>query len=395
MKLQKFSGINNVLAVTELAPSEFASASNVDLDLEGRAQRRAGHTAASAVVHKNLWQARAYTLATRGAAGDLVNVDDDVVLAAGLGHSPRVWYCNLPDGRTLYSNGTSQGVIAADGASRTDWGVPIPASLGTASNAAGALYPGKYQWALTHVRLADGLEGGPAYSNAFVQVTTGGVAIADIPVPAGFRTNVYLASANGATRWLAGSTTDGSFSFTGSNEDLQLACRTEFMKPAPAGKLLAFWRGRTLAAVGKALFASRPNSWELFDLQRDFKHFSAPITLVQPVDGGVWVGTEQELCFLAGEQWDKLVRVVKMTGPVVLGSGCSVPGEQIMVGKGRGQGDAMVCIADGWLVAGMPDGSLAPLTLDRYRTQANEVAATFRMAGTAPQQYPQYIALPQ
>lgn len=390
LTLQDFSGINNVLPAEELAASDLTVASNVDIDLAGRVSRRSGFAEASALQHMNVWQADGFVLATRGVAGDLVNVTANTVLVAGLGHT-RMWYCNLPDGRTLYGNGVAQGVVNAAGSAVASWGVPIPAGVGAAVNAAGNLHPGKYQWAISHVRLADGIEGGPAYSNAYVDVTTGGVSLSGIPVPAGYRSNVYLTSQYGGARYLAGSTTTDLFSFTGGNKDLQLPCRTEFMQPAPAGKLLAFWRGRALVAVGKALFASSTHGWELFHLRRDFKHFSADITMVHPTDGGIWVGTAAELVFLAGQKWDDLVRVVKLTGRVVLGSGVPVPGEHVKLGKGRAAGDCMVCIADGWLVAGLPDGSLAPLTLDRYRTSVTEVSAAFRVVDKVPQ----YIAVVQ
>lgn len=391
LKLQNFTGINNVLAAEELEPNALQSATNVDLDLAGRARRRAGHTQAAATAHKNIHLANGFTLATRGAAGDLVNVDEDIVLLAALGHSPRVWYSPLPDGRTLFGNGTTQGVISADGTTRSTWGVPIPSSAGAAANAAGLLHAGEYQWSLTHVRDADGAESGPVYSNATVVVSTGGVAFTGLPVLAGYSTRVYLTSHYGGERFLAGETSGATLTFSDANKDLVAPCRTEHLKPPPAGKLLAFWRGRAIVAVGPALFASKPFSWELFDLRRDFKHLGADITLVQPVDGGIWAGTTRELVFLAGSTWDGLTRIVKMRGSVVLGSGCAVKGEHLKMGDGRAQGDCMVGIAGGWIVGGTPDGSLIPLTVDRYKTEVTEVASCFRVVDGIPQ----YIALPQ
>lgn len=386
--LQKFSGLNNVKQATELTDADLTVASNVDLDLEGLASRRAGFGQASAVHHANVWQADGFTLATRGAAGDLVNLEADTVLVAGLGHT-RTWYHNLPNGRTLYSNGVSQGTVgAADAAA---WGVPIPVSVGEAADVAGQLHPGLYQWALTHRRTADGRESGPVYSNASIDVTTGGILLSSLPVLAGHSTNVYLSSHNGGERWLAGNTTTDSFMFTGANSALQQRLLTTDLQPPPVGRLVSFWRGRTLVAVGNALHASRPNAWELFDLQRDFKHFSAPITLVQPVSGGIWLGTEQELSFLAGEQWDNLVRHVREPAGVVLGSGVRIPGADLRFARGRASSDAMACICDGWVMAGTSDGTLVQLSRERYRTAATEVAATFRKVGDIPQ----YIAVEQ
>jgi hypothetical protein len=385
--LKAYAGINNVAEARELTDKDLTVASNVDLDAAGRPKRRDGFAQNSALQHANVWRADGFDVATRGPAGDLVNLTADTVLVAGLGHA-RVHYWNLPDGGTLYSNGTAQGILTASGAA--PWGVPIPATVGTALGIAGQLHAGRYQWSLTHVRTTDGAESGPLHdAAAAIDITTGGILLSGLPVLAGYRTNVYLTSHNGEERFLAGSTTVDSFMFTGKNSALQQRLLTDTLQPPPVGKHLAFWRGRALVAVGSALHASRPNSWELFDLRRDFKNFAKPITLVQPVQGGIWLGTENELSFLAGEKWDSLVRQVKVTGGVVPGSGVRVPGRYL---PDAPDGDGIVCIADGWLMAGTAAGALIPLTVGRYRTAAAEVSATFRLNGD---DLPQYVAIEQ
>ena len=149
--------------------------------------------------------------------------------------------------------------------------------------------------------------------------------------------------------------------------------------------------GRVLVAVGNVLYASLHAEWELFDLQRDFKQFGAAITLIQPVDDGVYVGTEQGLVFLAGTEFDSLQYVPLLPEPVVLGSGVAVRGDLVALGEGRGNGAAMLCIVGGCVLAGFNSGSVNRLTHQRYRTAAREVAATFREVGGMPQ----YIAIPQ
>lgn len=389
---QNFTGINNVLAPEELDASGLTMASNVDIDLAGRAWRRAGFGSPTAGRHANVWEAPSYTLATAGTGGDLVNVGTGAVLAAGLGHTPRVWYAALPGGRTAYTNGTAFGIVSADGSASAQWGVPLPASAGTAADGSGNLFPGDYQWGVTYQRLADGIEGGPTYSPGVVTVANGAVVLSSIPVLSGYKANVYLTTNNGGHRYYAGSTTNGSFSFTGYNKDLVRPCRTEYMLPPPAGAtVIGFWRGRALVAVGNTLFASKPYSWHLFDLRKDFKQFSGNITLVHGTDSGIWVGTDKELAFLAGGAWDQLVRTVKMAVPVVLGSGARVPGEHLKAPGGRANGDCMVCIADGWLVAGTSDGSVVPMSVDTYRTAATEVSAAFRIVGGIPQYVAQVL----
>lgn len=378
----KFLGLNNVQPAEQLKAGELTLASNVDIDLALKPRRRKGYTLPSATVHKNVWQADGFKLATRGAGGDLVNVDTNTVLHAALGHT-RVWYVNLPDGRTAYSNGTACGVVSAS--ARTTWGVPIPASVGSAANTTGSLAAGDYQWSVTHVRASDGRESGPAYSAGAVTVANGGIAFSSLPVLAGHSTRVYLTSHFGGERYFAGTAVAGALTYTGPNHLLQLRCPTEFMRPAPAGKLLAFWRGRALVAVGPVLYASRPHQHELFDMRRDFKQFPADITLVQPVEGGIFVGTGEELGFMAGSQFDALSYSRRVAGAVALGSGVTVPGKKLRIGQGVEQGDCMLCLAAGVITAGLPSGAVVALTDGRYTSAATEVWATFREIDGIPQ----------
>lgn len=390
----KFSGINNVLPSERLRPeprtgiTALAAALNVDVGRDGELRRRSGYSQLAATCHQNLHQAEGFMLATCN--GDLTAIWPNgtrTVLYPALG-STRVWYCNLPDGRTTFSNGLICGIT--DGLTAIDWGVPVPPSIGALTSVPGQLLPGDYQYQLTYVRLSDGREGGPQYSNP-TPVPDGGIVLTGLPVLDGHKINVYLTSHNSGDAYLAGSTTNGLFSYTGPNDALMLPCRTDYLQPAPAGTVAAFWRGRVLTAAGSVLYASRTNQYELFDVRRDFKQFTAPITLVVPVDDGLYVGTEDELAFLSGTEWDKLAYKQVVAGRVVLGSGVAVRGELIQQGEGAGLGSAMICIADRVLVAGFSGGNVLRMTEGRYTTDVLEVAATFRQTASGPQ----YLAVPQ
>lgn len=389
LKFAEFEGINNVLPSERLKKTELAAASNVDIGLSGEIRRRQGYTEVLDTCHKNLWQGSGFMLATVD-GNDLVAIAPNgtrTTVQVALGPS-RVWYLNLPDGRTAFSNGLINGITS--GGAATGWGVPTPSGLGAVTDVAGDLFPGEYKYQLTHVRLSDGLEGGPLDS-APVDLTSGGLVLTGLPVRAGYSTNVYLTSHDGDMAYLAGNTTGSAFSFIGSNHELVLPLRTDNLVAAPVGTMSAFWRGRALVAAGSVLYASLPHRWELFDLRRDFKQFSSPITLIQPVDDGVYVGTTTELAFMGGTEFDKLTYKQAVAGRTVLGSGVAVRGELIKQGEGAGLGPAMICIADRGIVAGFSDGSVVRMTEGRYATSAAEVFATFRKIDGIPQ----YIAVPQ
>ena len=123
MTFDKFSGINNVLPSERLPPDALTVVTNVDIGLSGELRRRQGYAKVSPDAHTNLHEAAGTLLATVGLNGDLTNVGTSAVLYPSLGHD-RVWYCDLPDGRTAFSNGLICGVT--DWVSATGWGVPTP-----------------------------------------------------------------------------------------------------------------------------------------------------------------------------------------------------------------------------------------------------------------------------
>ena len=389
LTFKNFAGINNVVPSHRLKTTELTTATDVDVGLTGELKRRDGYSELDATCHKNLWQADGFLLATV-AGNDLKAFTAGgayTTVSASLG-TARVWYCNLPDGRTTFTNGLINGITG--GGAAVGWGVPVPGSLGAIADVAGALFPGDYQYQLTYVRLSDGLESGPLYSNP-TTITSGGIALTGLPTLAGHTINVYITGANGGAAFYAGNTATSSFTFTGANDALVLPCRTENLSPAPVGTVTAFWRGRVLVAVGSVMWASMAGRWQHFNMRRDFKQFSANITLIQPVDNGVFVGTEDELCFLAGTEFDKLSYKPVVAGRVVLGSGVAVRGELLQQREGSGLGSAMVCIADRVITAGFSDGQIVRMTEGRYVTDVTEVSATFRMVDRVPQ----YVAIPQ
>lgn len=392
MKFTNFLGINNVQPSERLGESDLAQAVNVDIGLSGEIARRQGYSTLDATTPAD-WMHERKDCALVVSGSDLVAVSLDgltktALLTDALLATNRTWFTDLPDGRTAFANGVLTGIT--DGVTVTGWGVPVPASIGTATSVAGQLNPGAYQWQITYVRTSDGLEGGAAFSSP-VDLPDGGILLTGLPVLAGHRINVYLTGANGDKAFYAGTTITGSFSYLGKNDALTLPCHTEHLAPAPKGAICATWRGRALLAEGNVLHASRPHQPELFDLKRDFKQFTAPITMVQPVDDGIWVGTEKELAFLAGAQFDALQFTPRDVGPVVLGSGVSAPGEYVAQGQGAGQGAAMLCIAGGRIVSGFNGGLLINVTRERYQTEVSEVCATFRLTGGIPQ----YVAIPR
>lgn len=386
LTFESWTGINNVVPAHRLGGADLLQAQDVNIGLTGEITRRGGLTKTSDDCHKNLHQAAGYRLATQGSELAALHPNGDrYVIHPAMGHE-RVWYSDLPDGRTTFSNGLIQGIT--DGFTGQERSIPAPASLGAPDMAFGDLYPGQYRYALTHLR-ADGAES-PAITSEPFTISQGGLRLDGLPILLGHSLNVYLTDKDGEQPYLVGSTLSSTFEWGGKNSDLVLPCRTIGARPFPVGTITAFWRGRVLTAVGNTLWAGRASAPHLSDW-RDFKQLAGTLTAIQPVDDGIYVGTTQDLVWLGGTAWDALVHVPTRRGPVVLGSGVAAPGDRLKLGDGTGGGTAMLCIAGGEIVAGFGGGQTSSLTGDRYKTTSTEVCATFREIDGIPQ----YLACPQ
>lgn len=232
-----FTGINNVLPEHRMGSGDLLLAQDVDIGLTGEIVRRAGLSVVSEQCHKNLHQAQGFMLATCGSALTAIHPNGARhVIHPALGPE-RVWYCDLPDGRTTYSNGLIHGVT--DGITGVERSVAAPESLGLPDACFGALTPGQYRYALSFVRLADRLEG-PAISSEPLALEQGGLRLDALPELEGHAVNVYLSGKDGESAYLAGTAQGESFEFTGSNTALVQPCRTLGAEPFPVGTITAF-----------------------------------------------------------------------------------------------------------------------------------------------------------
>lgn len=398
MKVDRFTGLDNQNTGYDeegLEPGTLTEATNCYVDNDGWILRRAGFALSSSGVYTSLWKGTTLQLAVL--AGDLVKVGGST-LHASVGSS-RMWFEELPDGRVIYSNGTAMGVINAAGSARVGWGVPVPASVGSGANTSGSLASGVYRWCVTHKRTADGLEGGPVYSGT-VTVTSGGLALTSLPTLTDHTLNVYVTTANGTEHFYAGNTATSSYTLTSAASRVR-RCMTHYCKaPISGGILPKFWRGRMLLAVRDTLYATKARTLHLFNVKEDARRFGGTITMIQPVESGIWIGTTEALYFLGpGATFDKLAMVRQIDGPVLLGSGVAVRGGALLRQGSRGPGlagdgnDGALCIAARAITACYADGACNALTAQKYLVSSSvtSVAATVIEDGPLSQ----YIAIPQ
>ncbi|MFA5387504.1 MAG: hypothetical protein WC322_03875, partial [Candidatus Paceibacterota bacterium] len=303
--LRAFSGLRNEVSGERLPLEALVEATNVDLDDSGMPSRRDGYAVerAGADIH-SLWASGDLGLFVDG--GSLKVLARDLTSAAivsGLTPGAPMSYCEVGD-EVFFCNGYERGALKAR--QYRPWGIRPPTNV-AAGAGAGILPPGQYLVAATY-RDAQGRESGTGEGALVTLDNEGGVSIAvqGSANPSVTEVVLYLSTCNGTTLYeagaipapVAGQTTVATIA--GPESELQRPIVTQFYGAPPAGHLVAHFRGRVLMALGNRLRWSSAYGYDLWK-ETDDLGFHGRITMLAPVDGGVFVGAAGKTWWLAGQ----------------------------------------------------------------------------------------------
>lgn len=319
-------GMNNRLADTALNTKDgdfLRSAVNVDIDAGGLVQRRPGttRTIAGTDCH-SIWSDPSNTLVYYVDGTTLFRIVNGAAITVRTGLTPsRHMSFDSVNGIVYYSNGIETGKII--GSTNSSWGLALPPRQFGLSvvPGAGTMAAGTYRIYSVFVT-ADGQESGSSDVQSITLVSavgtlgTGGtrndetgenaISVTGLPT-------VLPADVVGVTLYM---TTPGSEIFmratgvltTGSyliatQPDPDLTGKTQGFSPMPAGNIVRYYNSRMITALDNILFYSEAYSLSLHNPADDFIEFQAPISLVMPVQNGVYVCADQTY-WLKGELAD-------------------------------------------------------------------------------------------
>lgn len=380
--MKAFKGLRNTVTDERLEAGDLVTADNVDLDATGKLSRRGGYASQVAAAVHSLWSENALCLFVTGTSLKRLATDySSTTLRTGLTASARMAYW-MEHAKAYYSNGYETGIIE-NGTDRT-WGLEVP-GLPMAANTVGNLPPGTYQYVMTYVR-SDGQESGAGLAGQ-VSVTDGGISFTQIPVADDADVTykvIYLTPANGDVLYQALflDNADTSATYGDDGLNLQMPLRTQFMQGAPAGQIIAYYKGRMYVVDRNIVYPSQAFSPELFDI-RDFIQYPSRVTLFAPVKDGIWLGTEEEIGFLSGSGPEDFTYTKEAGYGAIFGT-LAYHFEQTKNGEVR----FALMTTDNGICAGYPGGTFVNLTESRYRySQPNEGCALLRQPTTGPTQY--------
>ena len=364
-EFSSFMGLRNNVDAASLGRGDLTTALNVDvLDDLGVSRRKGFSTVLTTGVDRDIWASGSVCLGVGSNTLKLINPDYSVkTLLTGLTAERPLRDVAVGD-RVFWSKGAQKGVVQ-DGANRS-WGTDVP-DLAAVAAGPGSLLPGLYQYAVTYLR-NDGQESGAALAGTIELTTAGGIDLTAIAVSTDASVTykaIYATSVGSETLYQAGVITNATTSFsireprTGASPLL-----TQFLQPPPAGDHVAHQNGYLLVANGARLYPSEPYAPELFDYRKALP-FLGRITMVAPVKGGVWVGLDSQIGWIAGdtpEAWD--FKVVADYGVIPHTLSFADAGT---VGDGQGIGEMVAFFATKrGLCVGMPGGRLMNMTEARF-----------------------------
>jgi hypothetical protein len=365
-------GVNNRARETEqaiqrdgetLPSSQFLrKALNVDLTAEGHPMRRQGYALHTAGYAHSIYSARGLFFVVLD--GQLmVGTDvDELVAKAAVNKYNYISYAPVTD-TVVYTNGQVIAEVTHDGIHR-----PLSTPVAPKPTVAGPAAEQPEGWsetrqvAVTYID-AQGRETGASEA---VIVGAEGTFTVDIPMPLPTgvqQARVYVSQINSeilyhAQTMLVTSPITIYPADVGKGQELE----TLNLKPTPSGQIVRHINGRLYVARNQKVLFSEPGKPHLTRPAQGIYMFSDYITLLEPTQDGIYVGTKQGVVFLSGtDPYDVKQIHVSSYAPVEHAS-ARIPGEKFDVPVD----DLPVWWgADGVMVVGLPGGQLKQLTRDR------------------------------
>lgn len=369
-----FKGLRNNVDAEDFSPEDLTTALNVDINDALAFSRRMGYSApVAAGIDRDLWASGSVCLGVGSNALKQMMPDYSLVtLRSGLTADRPLAYAAVGD-RVFWSNGVQTGCVQA-GADRT-WGITPPGMV-VASAGPGALPAGLYQCVVTYLR-SDGQESGAPRATTIELTAESGISLSSIPVSADAGVThkaVYCTSVGGGILYRVGVILNATTTFAILEPQKDASpLLTQFLQPAPACDFMGYWNGTLLAAKGNRLYPSEPYAPELFDIRKSVP-FLGNITMIAPVTGGVWVGTDSQILWLDGAATEKWTYREAADYGVI--PGCLACADSDTIGDGRGAGERIALFASKrGFCAGDARGSLSNLTESRYAYPAMDRGA--------------------
>lgn len=367
--LSPFLGIDTQSPEPVTSTGQLKDAVNVDIDRDGQLRRRDGLAAITSAAASSTWWSRTLEQLLVVASGSLstVSLSDGSLTSLGQVRDDEVDFVEVNN--ELLVIGLNTLSILRDGALQ-GLGVEQPPPPLMDPSAQGGVPAGRYGVCMTFI--ADNGEESAASDAVFLDVLEGGsLYVSALPVPLEAKVRsaaLYCTTANGDAFYLNAVVPLPSAGFHLQPWRPGRLCDTRHMQRMRGGMYARYWRGRLVVARGNTLYLSEPMRYGLSDTRHGFIQFPQGITLLQPVEAGLFVGQRDGVVFLRGTSPGDLTLVQTGAGRPLPGSSTEIDGEEMSGDFARGAQKYAVWFGERGYTVGGPDGGVVEPQSKQFRT---------------------------
>lgn len=238
------------------------------------------------------------------------------------------------------------------------WGMANPAAP-TVHTASGILGAGTYLCCITFYDALGNESGASEIVSVDVNANSS-IVFANLPTSTDSQVigiRMYMTTANGNVFYQCGDVAIGTLTYSVIlPHDGGKLIETLFMTRPPAGQIIREHNGRLLIAVGPLLYVTEPYSTDLVSqLSKSVFQFSTDITVVEPVDDGVWIVADKTF-FFAGSGPEDFKQLTKLEYGAALGTSQKLDDGMVCWFSTSG----LIMAGNGGEIKNMQEDSVAP-----------------------------------
>ena len=384
------AGINNTSSETAMQtgsdarnPAELRDAVNVDLNSDGKPQRRPGYSQVRAGDAHSAWSDSYFPNGYYVRDGNLLAVRPDeteVVIKSGMSPDLYVSFDRLND-TVAWTNGNESGLINLDDENRP-WACECPSGQPTVSSGSGgSLAPGVYQVAVTFLD-DTGRESGTGLAAMVETADSSAILLDNIPQPSEpsvNRVRIYCTNGLDGILRLHATVPVGITSYVIAQKVDGKGLETQLLSRMPPGHLVRTHNGRLLVARGNEVLYSPYLRYGLFNPAQHRVGFTSKITMLQPIaDGtdaaGIFVADSKRAYFFPGGTPNDWRQVVAYPYGVVPGTAVVSPADTW--GEDSQLPVVIWLATNGKVVMGLPGGQVKVIS-ERAVAEIGERGASF------------------
>ena len=359
--IDQLSDETNLLTDKDRRITSMREGTNIDLDAEGNMSRRKGYTLklAGSGYHSLYESTRGMLLVCNSNQMGIYNPEAATFTALTGMAAPYLTSFTELNGNIYFINPGHRGMIRSIETAVRPLGVALPDVSPIFTASTGSLEAGTYGVAFSIVNeLGEESPLGPLVT--LTLPANGGVAATFLTVVAGYTYRIYMTTTDGEELYQATEFAADTTSYAIGSHQVGRRPATQFLSRLPFGYTIRAFGSRLYIATDNFVYYSEPFLPHLANLANGFLPTTGFTTMLQPVDGGMFIGDQTGVYFYEGQDPADFKPKLVSDEVAVFGTAVAVPGSFLPEKYASADTAAVWLSASGYHI-GLPSGEVVRL----------------------------------